>query len=178
MIFVSRVLGRGVALALFGHGVNQDRALAKFLDVVEDGQQVFQIVPVDRADIVEAQFLEQRAAGEEGAGEFLGAACRLVQEGGEFGDHGLGRLAGAAIDRAGDQTGQVGPQGAGGGSDGHVIVVKNDNEARVHGPCIVHRLIGHAGRHRTVADDGNDIARLFHVLAGLSHAQASRDRCR
>jgi hypothetical protein len=39
-----------------------------------------EIMPVDRADIVEAELLEQRAAGPEAARIFLGPLCLLVEE--------------------------------------------------------------------------------------------------
>ena len=63
-----------IALALLGDDMDQDRlvelAVAR---VLQHRQQMVEIVTVDRADIVEAQLVEQRAAGHEAAREFLGA---------------------------------------------------------------------------------------------------------
>ena len=70
---VGRDFGRAVALALLGHDMNQDRAVPHVAHVAQHGQQMIEIVPVDRADIIEAELLEQRAAGPEAAGELLGA---------------------------------------------------------------------------------------------------------
>ena len=46
--------------------------------VAQHRQQMVEIVPVDRADIVEAEFLEQRAAGQEAARVLLGAGDGAV----------------------------------------------------------------------------------------------------
>ena len=46
--------------------------------VAQHRQEMVEIVPVDRADIVEAEFLEQRAAGHEAAGVLDGAGDRAV----------------------------------------------------------------------------------------------------
>ncbi|MNW13434.1 hypothetical protein D3C71_2113870 [compost metagenome] len=80
--------------------MDQDRALGGVADILENRDQVIQIMPVDRADIIEAELLEQGAAGEEGAGEFLSLSCGFMQESWQLADHRLGRFAGAAIDGA------------------------------------------------------------------------------
>ena len=64
---VGGALGRRIAMALLGHHVDQDRALARVAHVLEHRQQVAEIVAVDRADIVEAQLFEQGAAGDQAA---------------------------------------------------------------------------------------------------------------
>ena len=62
MILVGGGFRRAVALALLRHDVDQDRAGLHVADVLQHRQQVVEIVAVDRADIVEAELLEQRAA--------------------------------------------------------------------------------------------------------------------
>ena len=74
MIFVGGILGRGIALALDRHGMDQDRPLGGVADVFEDFDQPLDVMPVDRADVIKAQFLEQGAAGGEAADIFLGLA--------------------------------------------------------------------------------------------------------
>ena len=70
-------LGRLVALALLGDAMDQDRAALRVVaDIFQNRDQVVQVVPVDRADIVKAQFLEQGAAGQQAAGIFLGPLGR------------------------------------------------------------------------------------------------------
>ena len=75
---VGRDFGRPVALALLGHDMDQDRPVLHGAHIAQHGKQMIEIVPVDRADIIEAELLEQRAAGPEAAGEFLGAGRALL----------------------------------------------------------------------------------------------------
>ena len=62
VILVGGGLRRAVALALLGHDVDQDRAGLHVADVLQDRQQMVEVMAVDRADIIEAELLEQRAA--------------------------------------------------------------------------------------------------------------------
>ena len=55
--------GQFVALALLGDDVQELRAL-EALQVLQGGDQGIQIMAVDGADVVEAQFFEQGARGE------------------------------------------------------------------------------------------------------------------
>ena len=74
MIFVGGGFRRAIALALLRHDMDQDRAGLHVAHVLQNGQQMVEIVAVDRADIVEAELLEQRAAvHHEAAGIFLDA---------------------------------------------------------------------------------------------------------
>ena len=57
----------------------------------------------------------------------------------------------------GEQPREVGRHRADRRGDGHVVVVEDDDEPRVQRAGVVHRLIGHARRHRAVADDGDDV---------------------
>jgi hypothetical protein len=58
--------------------MDQHRAVAIVADVLQHRDQVFQIVTVDRADVVEAEFLEQRAAGDIAARVLLRAGDGAV----------------------------------------------------------------------------------------------------
>ena len=71
-------LGRPVALTLLRHDMDQDRPVLHGAHIAQNGEQMIEIVAVDRADIIEAELLEQRAAGPEAAGEFLGARRPLL----------------------------------------------------------------------------------------------------
>ncbi len=79
VIFVGAVLGRGVALALLGDDVDQHRPVVGVADILEHLDQRVDIMAVDRADIIEAELVEERAAGEHAAGIFLHLARRDVQ---------------------------------------------------------------------------------------------------
>ena len=137
-----------------------------------------EIVPVDRADIVEAQLLEEGAAGPEAAREFLGALGLLVEEFRQALGELLRRLAQGPVGAAGDEPGEIGRHRPGRRRDRHVVVVEDDDEARMPGAGIVHRLVGHARRHRSVADDADDGVVLLLEVARHGHAETGRDRGR
>ena len=59
MIFVGSCLSRRIAMALFGHDVDQHRSFGIVADIFENRDQLVEIVPVDWADIIEAQFFKQ-----------------------------------------------------------------------------------------------------------------------
>ena len=79
---------------------------------------------------------------------------------------------------AGDEPRQIGRHRPGRRRDRHVVVVEDDDEPRAHRPGVVHRLIGHAGRHGAVADDGHDIVDLVRKIARHRHAEGGGDRGR
>ena len=173
-------LGRLVALALLGDAVNQDRAALRIVaDVFQNRDQVVQIVPVDRADIVEAQFLEQGAAGQEAAGILLrplGRALDLARE--LLGQH-HGQLPDRPEAARRDQPAQIRRQPAHRRRDRHVVIVQDDDQARARDRRVVHRLIGHAGAHGAVADHGDDVAAfLFLQFARHRETQAGGNRGR
>ncbi len=116
-----------------------------------------EIVTVDRSDIINAKLLEQRSAGPEVAGEFLGFAGPVIDEFGQMAAELLRRFAHGAVGAAGDEPREVSGQGAGRRRDRHIIVVKNDDQPRMHGAGIVHRLVSHAGGHRAIPDYGDDV---------------------
>src|SRR3546814_7525489 len=72
MIFGGRRLGGGIALALGRHRMDQLRAMVAVADILQHRDQMLQIMPVDRPDIIESQFLEQGAAHRHAAREFVG----------------------------------------------------------------------------------------------------------
>jgi hypothetical protein len=71
-------LGQLVALALLRDHVQELRAL-QVLDVLQRGHQRFEVVAVDRADVVEAELLEQRGRHHHALGMFLEALGQLEQ---------------------------------------------------------------------------------------------------
>ena len=79
VVLVLGGLGRGIALALVGDHVHQHRAVGDVAHVLQHRHQVVHVVAVDRADVVEAQLLEEGAAGGHAAGVFLGLARGLLQ---------------------------------------------------------------------------------------------------
>ena len=80
MQLVGRAFGRSVAVALLGDHVQQNRpALLSFAQIAQNGEQMVEVVAVDRADVIEAEFLEQRPAGQDAAGIFLGTLGRALE---------------------------------------------------------------------------------------------------
>ena len=62
--------------------------------------------------------------------------------------------------------------------DRHVVVVEDDDEALVAGAGVVHGLVGHAGRHGAIADDGDDVIVAAREIARDRHAEAGGNRGR
>ena len=158
--------------------MNQDRPGLAVAHVLQDRQQLVQVVAVDRADIIEAQLLEHRAAGDHAARELLGAQRADLQRLRQLGGKLLADLAQRAIGVAGEQPRQIARHRADRRRDRHVVVVEDDDQARVHRAGIVHRLIGHAGGHRAVADHGDDVVLAAGEVARHGHAERRRNRGR
>ena len=171
--------GRAVAFALLRDDMNQDRAGFHVADVLQHRQQMVEIVAVDRADVIEAEFLEQRAAADhEAAGIFLDASGAVRDQLGQMLAELLGGFAQRAVGLAGVQPRQVGRHRADRRRDRHVVVVENDDQPRVHRAGVVHGLIGHARGHRAVADHGDDVVLAAGKVARHRHAQRRGDRGR
>ena len=176
---VGAALRRGVALALLGDDVDQHRPVGDGRGVLQDGHQVVHVVPVDRPDVVEAELLEEGAAGDHAAGVFLGLLRRLLERAGQVFGELLADLAHAPVGAAGDEAGEIGAHAADRRGDRHVVVVEHHHELaarRLNG--VVHRLVGHAGGHRAVADDGHDLVVAALLVAGGGEAEGGRDRGR
>ena len=58
-------------MSLFGHHMQQYRAVLHFFDVFQNRQQMVKVMPVNRPDIIKAHFLKQRAAGHKAARIFF-----------------------------------------------------------------------------------------------------------
>ena len=178
VVFVGRAFSGGVAFPLFRDDMHQDRPGLGVAHVLQDGEQMVEVVAVDRADIVEAELLEHGAAGEEGSRIFLGLAGALPEEFRQFLADRFGAVAQGAVGLAGNEAGEIGAHGAGRRGDRHVVVVEDDDEAGVERAGVVHRLVGHAGAHGAVADDRDDVVGGARQIAGHGHAEAGRDRGR
>src|SRR3546814_11777413 len=58
---------------------SSDLAMLAVADILQHRDQMVEIMPVDRADIIEAELLEERSAHRHAARELVGLLCRLVQ---------------------------------------------------------------------------------------------------
>ena len=131
---------------------------------------------VDRADVIEAELLEQRAAGDvaarmlDGAGD--GAIERLRQVLREL----LADVAQLQIGAARGEPREIGRHGADRRRDRHVVVVEDDDQTLIVRAGVVHRLIGHAGGKRAVADHRDDVVLAAVEVARDRHAERGGDR--
>ena len=178
MIFVGGGFGRLIALALAGHDMDQHRADVGVADIFEDFDQRADIVPVDRTDIIKAQLLEQRPAGDPAAGIFLGFPRPVVDRVGHHPRDLLRDPARGEIFVRADQPRERIAQGADRRRDRHVIVVEDDDQLVAGRGGVVHRLIGHAGAHRAVADDRDRAPGIAGQLVGDRKAERGGDRGR
>ena len=168
-------LGQLVALALLGDHVQELRTL-QLLDILQGRDQRIEVVAVDGADIVKTEFLEH-GGGHDHALGVLFKALRQFQYG--AGQDGLADIFRCRIELARHQPRQVAVQRAHGRRDRHVVVVQDHQQVDVFLHArIVHRLEGHAGRHRAVADHGDRVQRVALDLGGLRHAQRGGNRRR
>ena len=169
-------LGRGIALSLARHHVQELQA-AQVAQVLQRRGEVIDVVPVHRAQVVEAEFLEQRAGQQHALHMFLGAL-------GQFQHARRGRqypLAGAprrGVEAPGHQARQVVVQGTDRRRDRHVVVVQDHQQVAVGRLGVVQGLERKARRHRTIADDGHHPARVIHAPRCHCHAKRSADRGR
>ena len=176
--FVGGRFGRRIALALLRHDMNEHRSTVGVAHILQHRDQVIEIMSVDRPDIIESQFLEQRAAHPEAAGIFLDAPRGHLEHAWKAPRHALHRMAKTAIGAAGNQPRKIGAHRAHRRRDRHVVVVQDDDQPLAHCARIVHRLIGHAGAHRAVADDANHVVLLAREIARHGKAQARGNRGR
>ena len=163
-------------MALFGHDMDQARAFRHVADILQHRDQRIEIVAIDRPDIVEAQLLEQGAAHRHAARELVGLVRGIVQRGGQFPRKAPGEIAQLEERARGDQPREIGRQPAHRRGNRHVVVVEDDDEAIARNARIVHRLIGHARRHRPVADHRNAAARLARQFGRNGKAQRGGNR--
>ena len=152
----------------------QELRAFELLDVLERRDQRLEVVAVDRADVVEAELLEQRGRHHQALGLLLEALGELEQMR-SLGQHLLADLLGRRIEAPAHQLGQVTVQRPHRRADRHVIVVQDHQQLAVEHAGVVERLEGHAGGHRAVADDGDRLPVLALLAGRHRHAERGRD---
>ena len=163
-------LGEHVALAFFGHHVQELRAL-ELADVFERGDQRLQVVAVNGADVVEAEVFKQGGRHHHALGMRLQALGQLKQRRRSF-EHLLADVFSSSIKLTAHELRQVAVQRTHRRADAHVVVVQDDQQIAIANAGIVQRLESHAGAHGAVADDGHRVAVLALLLGGHGHAQS------
>ena len=179
VVLVARRLRRGVALALPGQRMDQHRPVAARLHRPQDRHQLLHVVPVDRPDIGEAQLLEQRAADRHALDQVARPPRALLERLRQQPHRALGRGLQILERLAGVEPRQVVRHRADRRRDRHLVVVQDDEQPLLHVPGVVHRLVGHARRHRPVADDADHVAHVRRPeVPRHREAEARRDRGR
>jgi hypothetical protein len=143
VVLVVGRLGRRIAVALFGDDMHQNRSGFGVPHVLEHRQEMVEIVTIDRADVVEAELFEQGAAGDKPARIFLDRQRALFEKLRQRFGKLLDARAQRAIGMPGDEAREIGRKGADRRRNGHVVVVQDDDETRIHRSRVVHRLISH-----------------------------------
>jgi hypothetical protein len=164
-------LGQLVTLPLLGDHVQELRPL-QLLQVLQGGDQRFEVVAVDRADVVETQFLEQGAGRQHALDVLLGAFGELEQRRRKV-ENFLACLARGVEAAAGEEACQVAVEGTDGRRDRHVVIVEDDEHVGVGDAGIVQRLEGLAGGHRAIADDRHDLRGSPLILAASAMPSAA-----
>ena len=176
MILVGGSFRRAVAVTLFGDDMDQARAFRHIAHILEHRDQRLEIVAIDGPDIVEAQLLEQRPAHRHAAGIFIRLVGRIVQGGGQFARNAPGKIAQLQKRPRAYQPREVCRQAPHRRRDRHVVVVEHDDQPVAGCFGVVHRLIGHARRHRPVADHRDAAAGPVRKLRCHGKAERRRDR--
>ena len=168
------VLGAGITIAFARHDVEKLRSL-EIANVRQRVDERVEIVAVDRADIVEAEFLEQRARKHHALDVLFSAFRQFVQRT-EFCEHFLAAAAHRVVGPRCQHLCEVLVDCADRFGDRHVVVVQNHEQIRAFG--VVQRFERHACAHRAVADDRDDVPLRAAELCGDRHSERRRYRCR
>ena len=179
VVAVGAGLGGLVALALLGDRVDQHRPVRPRLDGAQHRQDLAQVMPVDGPHIGEPQRLEQGAADGELLEQVLGAARPLPERPRQQAGRALGHRGEVLEGLARPEAGEVARHRPHGRGDRHLVVVEDHDELRAERAGVVHRLVGHARRHRPVADHRDGVPALAEAeIARRREAQRRRDRGR
>ena len=166
--------GQLVAVAFFGDHMQELRAL-EVAQVFQGGDERFQIVPVNRAHIVEAEFFKQRGRYNHAFGLFFQPFGQLKQWRG-IAQHLLAHIFGRRIELPAHQLGQIAVERAHGGRNRHIVVIQDHQQLEiVVNTGVVEGLERHACRHGPIANHGYCMAVFALLPRSHSHAQSRRN---
>ena len=180
---VGVALCRSIALALGRDGVHHDRPL-HLGGIVQDVFQGGDVMPVDRADVGDAEALEELGPRQDERFERFLHGVAGVHEG-------PAQTATARVERLLDGVAhhrvrvrharlcEVAREPAHVGRDGHAVVVEHDDHVRMGVPDVVEGLERHAARKRGVADERGDsrVASIEVTCIGVAKRRRQRVRC-
>ena len=149
----------GEATAFFGQYVEQHGGAGELADAAQGGDQLRQVVAVDRADVAEAEFFEDDAGDDEGFGGFFelgGGGDDAVADAGDAVHQVAQRVAEGVVAAVGDQAVEVTGERADVGRDAHLVVIE-DNDEVFGGVCRgVESFERDAAAEGAITDDGDD----------------------
>ncbi len=166
-------LGQFVALPFFGDHVQELRTFEMF-DVFQRGNQRIEVVAIDRADIVEAKFFEERGRNHHALGVLFNALGQFKQGWRAF-EHRLAHVFRRRIKLTAHQLRQIPVKRAHWRADAHVVVVQYHQQIAVSHAGIVERLECHASRQCTVTNHRNGVPVFTLDLGRQGHAQRGRN---
>ena len=168
--------GRLEALALLGEHMQQHGTIL-LLEKLEGLDQRGDVVAVDRAEVLQAQFLEDDAGPQHALGDLFGLARHAQRR---LAAHFLHELAGAVVQivepRAGDDLVQVAGNGADVLVDGPLVIVEDHDQALGVVGDVVQGLVGDPAGEGRVAGDGDDVFLAARLVAGHGHAERRGER--
>ena len=144
-------------------------------EVAQRREQRREIVPVDGADVVEAELLEERARHDQSLDVLLRAPRELPHR--RHPAQSLpAALAHARVELSGEHLGEALGERAHVGRDGHLVVVEHDEKIGLDIARVVERFEGHAAGQASVADDRHHPAWRGAVPGSDRHAQRRAHR--
>ncbi len=153
---------RFVASAFFGHDVQELRAF-QVTHVFQRGDQPQHVMSIHRTNVVKAQLFKQRARHDHAFDVLFGAFQQLFDRGYAREDF-FAAFAQAGVELTGEQVRQVVVQRPDVFGNRHLVVIEHHQHVWFDIARVVHRLKGHPGGDRAIANDA-DGAALF-VLFG------------
>ena len=168
-------LGELVALPLARDDVQELRSL-EALQVRERVDEDIEVVAVDGAGVVEAEFLEERRGREHALGVLLEAFGELLHRRWREAEHFFRGASRRRVETPGHQLREVVVERPDVLRDRHVVVVEDDDHVRSCLLGVVERLERHAAGERAVADHRDDALIEPEALGRHRHAERGRDR--
>ena len=142
----------------------------------QDWQQLVQIMTVERADVGKPQLLKQGAADRQTLDHFLGPPRPFLKRLGQQGNHAFCRRFQFLKWRTGVDPRQIRRHRTDWRSNGHLVVVQDDEHPFLQMSGVVQRLKRHTRRHRAIANHRDRIAGVTAQIGRHHEPKRRRDR--
>ena len=173
-----RILHRRlIAQSFFRNDMEQHRPL-HFQHIVQGGQQMLEVVSVNRPHIPEPKLFKEQPWKDRSLGQLFSPAGPLLHVLPDMGNlpQQLPRfLTHLGIKLTGESPVQIGGDGSNVLRDGHLIVVQDDQEVFPQPPGMVQAFQRHPGRHGPIPDNTDDFMFLRQLLTGSDQSKGCGD---